>query len=295
MFGIGQWVGMEQQDRDILHDIRIFKFPNPGKMKQYTLLILNTLTLAGALVMNFLSGTGFFDGRTVGEISARNDTLFTPAGYAFGIWGLIYLFLLAFVAYQWHAWIKRREDRELKQTGIWFMLSNLFNGSWIYFWLHEHIGISVIIILLLLLSLIVLTVRLKLEIWDAPVRIIALVWWPICIYLGWVIVATVANIAIYLKSIDWTMLGISEVTWAIVMLIIAAMIYIFLIFKRNLREAAGVGIWAFVAIVVKQWDANREIAVTAIVLSAILFLLIAYHGYKNRDTSPFRKIQRGEI
>ena len=264
-------------------------------MKQYTLLILNTLTLTGALMMNFLSGTGFFDGRTVGEISAQYQTLFTPAGYAFGIWGLIYLFLIAFIAYQWHAWIKRREDRELQQTGIWFMLSNLMNASWIYFWLHEHIGISVLIILLLLLSLVMLTIRLRLEIWDAPVRIIALVWWPICIYLGWVIVASVANIAIYLKSIEWNMLGISEVSWTIIMLIVATGIYIFLIFTRNLREAAAVGIWAFAAIAVRQWDANQEIAVTAIVLSAVLFLFIAYHGYKNRDTSPFRKFQRGEI
>ncbi len=264
-------------------------------MKQYLLLILNTLSLLAALFVNYLSGTGFFDGKTVGAVSAQYNTLFTPAGYAFGIWGLIYLMLIAFVAYQWYAWVKNNDDHELKQTGIWFILNNLFNAAWIYVWLNGYLGISVIVILLMLVTLLVLMFRLRLETWDAPVRVIAFVWWPITIYLGWIIVATVANISVYLTSIDWGMFGITEPSWAIIMIISATLIYIFLIFTRNLREAAGVGIWALVAIAVRQWSANENIAITAIVMSGLLFLLITLHGYRNRETSPFVKIQRGEI
>ncbi len=148
---------------------------------------------------------------------------------------------------------------------------------------------------LLLVSLIMLTLRLRLEIWDAPVRIIFFVWWPICIYLGWIIAASVANISIYLKSIQWGGFGLPENIWAVTIIIVAALIYVFLIFTRNLREAAGVGIWAFVAIAVKQKETYPEVVMTAIIMSVILFLLIAYHGYKNRSTSPFSKIVRGEI
>ena len=263
-------------------------------MKQLTLLILNTVTLAFTLFVNYLSGTGYF-GKTVAEVSAQNETLITPAGYAFAIWGLIYLFLAAFIGYQWYAWLKHKEDHDLKQTGIWFIASNLFNAFWIYFWLNGYTGVSVITILLLLTTLVILTLRLRLEIWDAPVRIIAFVWWPICIYLGWVIVASVVNIAIYLNSIDWGMFGISEAVWAMIVIALATLIYVFLIFKRNLREAAGVGIWAFIAIASKQWGENQEVAITALIFSGVLFLLIAYHGFKNRHTSPFRKIARGEI
>jgi len=264
-------------------------------MKQYLLLILNTLSLLAALFVNYLSGTGFFDGKTVGAVSAQYNTLFTPAGYAFGIWGLIYLMLIAFVAYQWYAWVKNKDDHELKQTGVWFILNNLFNATWIYVWLNGYLGISVIVILLMFVTLLVLMFRLRLEIWDAPVRIITFVWWPIAIYLGWIIVATVANISVYLTSIEWGMFGIPEPAWAITMIIAATLIYIFLIFTRNLRETAGVGIWALVAIAVKQWTANENIVIAAVAMSVILFLLISIHGYRNRNTSPFIKIQRGEI
>ncbi|MEJ2595051.1 MAG: hypothetical protein P8100_07980 [bacterium] len=264
-------------------------------MKQYILLTLNTLTLILTLIVNFLSGSGAIGGKTIGEVSAQNETLVTPAGYAFSIWGIIYLLLIAYVSYQWYDWIRHKSDHELKKANVWFMLSNVFNSSWIYFWLNGYLGLSVIVMFMLLVSLIILTIRLRLETWDAPVRIIFFVWWPICIYLGWIIAASVANTAIYLKSIPWEGFGIPENIWAVVMIIIAALIYIFLIFTRNLREAAGVGIWAFVAIAVKQKGTYPEVVVTAVIMSVILFLLIAYHGYKNQNTSPFKKIARGEI
>lgn len=264
-------------------------------MKQYSLLVLNTITLGLTLVVNYLSGTGFFSGKTVGEVSAQFDTLITPAGYAFGIWGLIYLLLLAFVAYQWFAWTKNRIDEELVKTGPWFVISNIANSSWIIFWVNGYVGISVLVILLLLISLIVLTLKLRLEIWDAPVRIIAFVWWPICVYLGWVITATVVNIAIYLKDTGWNMFGLSEPFWAVFMIIVAAAIYILLIFTRNMREAAAVGIWALIAIAVKQWNADETIVLTSLIASGVLFLMISFQAYSNRHTLPHRKIVRGEI
>ena len=264
-------------------------------MKQISLLLLNTLTLIFALVMNSLQGSRLFNGTTVGEVSAQYETLFTPAGYAFAIWGIIYLMLITFVAYQWVAWFKRKEDTELKQTGWWFGLSNLANGLWIVAWLNEQMGISVLIMLVLLFSLIVLTVRLRLETWDAPARIIAFVWWPICIYLGWIIVATVANISVFLVSIGWQGGFISAEIWTIIMIVTATVIYLLLIKTRNMREAAVVGIWALTAIAVKQWQTNNTIVIAALAASAILFVAVSVHGFKNRKTSPFEKIKRGEI
>ena len=264
-------------------------------MKQYTFLLLNTLTLIGVLIVNYLAGTGAIAGTTVGEVSAQYETPFTPAGYAFGIWGIIYLMLVAFVAYQWVAWVRDKKDHELRMTGIWFMLSNLFNASWIFAWLNGYFGLSVILVFLMLATLLILMFRLRLETWDAPVRIIAFVWWPICIYLGWLVTATVANVAVYLESIGWEAWGFSDPSWAITMIIVATLIYIFLVFTRNLREAAAVGIWALAAIAVKQWDAYSDVATTAVVCSIALFVLISYHGYRNRETSPFKKLQRGEV
>lgn len=264
-------------------------------MKQITLLIFNTLSLLFALVMNGLAGSPVFNGKSVGSVSAQYDTLFAPAGYAFAIWGLIYLLLIAFVGYQWIAWFKRREDRELKQTGLWFALAGIANGSWIIAWLNESMVVSVLLMFILLLALIALTLKLRLEIWDAPVRIIAFVWWPIVFYLGWIIVASVANVAVYLVSIGWQGGFLSEVAWTMVMIAVATIIYLLLIRYRNMREAALVGVWALVAIAVRQWQQNPGIVTVAVIAAVVLFAAISWHGYKNRETAPIEKMKRGEV
>jgi hypothetical protein len=253
-------------------------------MKRISILLINSITLIFALVLNSLQGSEVFNGTTVGEVSAKYETLFTPAGYAFAIWGIIYLLLILFVAHQWFAWFKRKEDRELKQTGWWFALGNLANGLWVVAWLNEQMGLSVMLILVLLFSLIKLTIRLQIKTWNAPLRIIAFGWWPVCFYLGWVIVASVANISVFLVSIGWQGGFLPEQVWTILMIVAATVIYLMLIKTRNMREAAVVGIWALVAIAVKQWQTNNEIVIAALTASAILFVVIVVHGFKNRKT-----------
>jgi len=264
-------------------------------MKQIVLLLFNSVSLAFALVMNGLAGSGIFNGKSVGDVSAQYDTLFAPAGYAFAIWGVIYLLLILFVGYQWFAWLKHKEDTELKQTGIWFGVSSFANGFWIVAWLNESLGISVLLILILLVSLIVLTARLRLEIWDAPVRIIAFVWWPIVIYLGWIVVATVANIAAFLVSINLNLGFISASTWTIILITAAVFIYLFLILYRNMREAAMVGVWALIAIAVRQWQVHEGIVIAALTGTGILLAVVFWHGFINRKTSVFKKLKRGEF
>ena len=264
-------------------------------MKQKILLLSNTITLLFALVMNALAGSAVFNGTSVAEVSARYESLFTPAGYAFAIWGVIYLLLIAFVGFQWYSRIKLNQDENLNRTGFWFAISNLANGFWIAAWVSGYIGMSVVLMLVLLLSLIVLTIQLRLEIWDAPVRIIVFVWWPVCIYTGWIIVATVANISAFLVSINWNGGFLSPQIWTIILIAVATAIYLFLISTRNMREAAMTGVWALIAIAVKQWQENQSIVIAAIVAAAILFFAVSVHGYKNRNTSPFKKLKRGEV
>ncbi|MGF1585650.1 MAG: hypothetical protein ACFCUM_10035 [Bacteroidales bacterium] len=255
--------------------------------KSITLIIINTLTLIFALVMNGMSGSAVFNGSTVGEVSDKYSTLIAPSGYAFAIWGLIYLFLIMFVGYQWYSYYKLKQDTEIKQTGLWLSLANIANGFWIVAWLNEALGTSVLLIFILLASLIVLTVRLRLEIWNAPKRIILFIWWPIVIYLGWIIVASVSNVAAYLVSIGWQGGFLSENMWTIIMIVVASIIYLWLVFSRNLREAAMVGVWALVAISVRHWNVYEGIAIAAIICAGILFVVVSWHGYKNRKYSPF--------
>lgn len=256
-------------------------------MKQLALLIFNTATLLYALIMNGLSNTGAFHGKSVGEISDKYNTLFAPAGYAFSIWGLIYVLLILFVGHQWYQWLKHRNDTELLQTGIWFALGNIANGTWIIAWLGENMGISLSLMGVLLVTLIVLSIELRLEIWNAPKRIIVFVWWPITIYLGWIIVASVANTAALLVGIGWEGSFLSAKTWTIVMIFVAAIIYLLLIYYRNLREAALVGIWALIAIAVKHWQTEPAQIAAALTASGVLLIAIVVHAYKNKATQQF--------
>lgn len=256
-------------------------------MNRLFLLLFNTVTFIGTLYFNYLFSSGVGGRETVGEISQKYDTLITPAGYAFSIWGLIYLMLLAFLIFQWRTYFKGYYEKSIDPTGVWLGITNILNALWIYIWTTEQLGLSVLIMLGLLISIIVLMFRLKLEIWDAPMNIIALVWWPICIYLGWIIIAMVANTSAWLVSLN--ALPNLQVEWTIAILVVATIIYLFITWSRNLREAALVGLWAFAAIAFKQINSEPIIGYVAMGLGLILFVSSGIHVYKNKKTLPHTK------
>lgn len=125
------------------------------------------------------------------------------------------------------------------------------------------------------------------ERWHASKKIIAFCWWPICLYSGWIAVATIANISAYLAKIKWSGFGLSEVNWTIIMIVTATVLNIIIIYKRNMREFAAVCVWALVAIYIRHQNNYQNIAYTALTGAIILFIYIAYHGLKNRKSNPF--------
>lgn len=261
--------------------------------KQTLLVILNTLSFLVALFVNYIVQTHTLTGISMAEVSHKYNTLFTPADYAFMIWLVIYVMCALFIIYQWRI-LKNDSNNYIKRTGIWFTLVNIFNALWCYCWIHEWLGWCVIIMLCLLLSLIIITIKLRLELDDEPVNTIFFVWWPMVYYLGWIVCATVACIASWLVYIGWTTGSMATDTWSVIMIVIACLVYIFLLITRNMREAAAIGIWAFIAIAIKHWNNDMNIAVTAIIVSAVLLILIGWHAFKNRYFSPQNKIKRGE-
>ncbi len=264
-------------------------------MKARTLVILNTLTFILAIYLNFLSGTGAISGDSVSDISAKYTTLITPAGYAFAIWGFIYIMLIGFIGYQWYSIFKSKNDSIIKDSALWFVVSNLANSMWIVAWVNDWILMSVFLMIVLLISLSKLVIRNRLEIWDAPLSIMIFVWWPITFYFGWIILASVVNISALLVSLNLGLqAGVTELL-AIVVLIVATIIYLVLLAKRNLGEAALVGIWGFIAIAVRQYELNESVAYTSIILALILTLVSGRHAWRNRETTPIKKIGRKEF
>ena len=257
---------------------------------QKTLSVANIFALIVTIVLNYLSNTGTFNGNTMSTVSAAYQNLFTPAGYAFSIWGLIYLGLAAFVIY--HAVISFKSNPEnnvVLKVGWWFVISCLANCAWIFAWLYDYTGLSVIIMMILLFSLVIIVLRTRMELDDIPIKQIAFVWWPFSLYAGWITVALVANIAAWLTKINWDGFGISSTSWTIIMIIVAGIIYLVMTWQRNMREYALVGVWGLMAIAVANWTTEPSIVQTSIIISIILFLSSTVHAIRNKLMSNSSK------
>jgi len=251
--------------------------------------ILNIVTLIFTIGINYLYNAP--PGRpSISDISAKYDNLLTPAGYAFGIWGLIYIGLIVFVVYQVWDFINKKTDTSfVSAIGWWFIVANLANAAWIIAFTSEQIGLSVLIMLLLFFSLLKIILNINMEKWDAPVPIIGFIWWPISLYFGWINVALMINISAYLTYLGWDGAPLTAELWAIIVLLLASVIFISMIWTRNMREYANVGVWGIVAIAVKHWDEAPAVAWVALAVSVVIFVNASIHGYKNRATAPFAR------
>ncbi len=164
--------------------------------------ILVVLAVLAMITVNILANALPINGQNTGEISDRFDVFFVPAGYVFSIWGLIYLGLLAYAVYQ--ALPAQAENPTLRSIGYLFVLSCLANIAWIFLWHYNLVALSVVAMLALLGLL--LAIYLRLDIGRAPVAP-AMKWLvhvPFSIYLGWITVATIANITSWLYEVGWS-------------------------------------------------------------------------------------------
>lgn len=257
-------------------------------MTKINILILNTITFLIVLVVNYFSNTDIIGKMSVGEISEMYPTVITPAGYAFSIWGLIYLLLVLFIGYMWYSWIKKIDDNLINRIGSYFLLSNLANTFWIFTWVNGYIGFSFLFILLLLFSLYKLVQRLKLGKWNLFLPYILFIRLPITIYFGWIILATVLNFNVYLVSTWYDITFWNTPLWGAMLIVVSTSIYIYLVFRRNLWESSLVGTWGLTAIIVNQIKPVPVIGIWALAGIIIILISIIYHVYRSKKTSDLK-------
>lgn len=256
-----------------------------------TLQIANGFALIFTIVMNYLSNTGIFDGNTMKTVSDKYHNYFTPAGYAFSIWGIIYLGLLGFVFYTGPIRLKKEPDNTTNDNGVverigwWLVISCFMNSLWVVAWLYDYTGLSVIIMIIMLFSLLKIIVNTRMSLDFHPLKKYLFIFWPFAIYAGWITVALIADIAAWLTKINWNGGGISEITWTLIMIVVAGLVNLLMIWKRNLREYAIVGIWALMAIAVENKNGVQSIVYTCYIVAAIILIGIIISGYKSRMRS----------
>lgn len=253
----------------------------------------NGIALVSTIILNYLSNTGIMNNTTIGEVSDAYTSLFTPAGYTFTIWGVIYMLLIGFVIYQGRSLIvKVTDDNFVLKTGWWFILSCLFNSLWVWAWIYEYTGLSCLLIFLLLLSLLKIVVNNRMELDDVSFPNLLFVTWPFVIYSGWVTVASIANIATYLKKINWNAFELSEIFWTVTLISVAVLINLLMMWKRKMRAFAFVGAWALVGIASANKVSNSTIVTAAYSGAAVLIVSSMIHMYRHRATNPFKKFKQ---
>ena len=208
------------------------------------------ITIVATLVVNGLANVLPINGQNTGEISDRFHVYFVPAGYVFSIWGLIYVGLIAYAIYQ--ALPTQRMNPRLRSTGWWISLGGLANIAWIFLWHYNHFTMTLVAMLILLGTLIITYLNLGIgrsktsatETWMARV--------PFSIYLGWITVATVANITDVLDFIKWNRFGIEPEIWMSIVLLAVLVISALMNFIRRDIAYTLVILWALAGISIKQ-------------------------------------------
>jgi benzodiazapine receptor len=238
------------------------------KVRQFT----NLLSVLVGLTVNILAVTLPLNGQDTAEISDRFEVYFVPAGYVFSIWSIIYLGWIAFIIFQFRS--SQTESPRLRRLGYLFALSNLANAAWLFCWHYNLFGLSVLVMLTLLGLLIASYVRLNVnreavsrtEYWSVDILF--------SVYLGWITVATVANITDWLYFIGWDGFSIPDQTWAVIMLAVASFLGLAMALTRRDLGYLAVLAWAFAGIAIKQTSAPNVVLSAWIVAAAMLGLAI---------------------
>ncbi|HWR74332.1 MAG TPA: tryptophan-rich sensory protein [Bacteroidales bacterium] len=232
---------------------------------------INILFFAVMIVMNYLANALPLNGKTTGTLSDSFPNLFVPAGITFSIWGVIYLLLLVFCVVQFTS----SGQAVVSRIGWLFAVSCIFNALWIVAWHYERLPLSLIIMLGLLVSLIWINIIVK----DIPFGLIKAAFG---IYLGWICIATIANVTALLVTYNWSGFGLSEETWTIIMIIAGALIAALTLWRLDNPFIGLSVVWAFAGIMIKRQVDYRTIFIVAAVAIGVVALMLLLAFVKKR-------------
>ncbi|MFX1479208.1 MAG: hypothetical protein ACFFCI_13830 [Promethearchaeota archaeon] len=253
--------------------------------KKIVLQIGNIIGFIATVIVNFLAIGLPINNKTTEELSDALPNLFVPIGLTFSIWSVIYILLGIFAIYQAKDLFKsvKQDIPFLDKISFFFILSSIANVTWIFLWHYELVLLSLIVMVILFLSLLFLYIRLRIGKEDVYRREKLFIHVPISVYFGWITTATIANVTAFLVSINWNRFGLTEEFWTILILIIAAIIYVLTVLTRRDSAYGLVGVWSTLGIFLKQLTLNPIIAYTALgVMIAIALSIVILIIFKKK-------------
>jgi len=246
---------------------RFYRVIQHIKMKNKIRAITNTLFLLATLATNFLANSLPIGWINTGELSDLYPNLFVPAWFTFSIWGVIYLLLIWFIIRQLIDTWRKNSLWIVEKIGPWFVVSCLANIWWIFARHYTQVALSVYFMLIILISLIIISWKVKTgeKRWSWKNKIFSQV--PFGVYLGWISVATIANITAYLVHIGRNMWGMTDIFWTVVVIIVATLLGI-----QQLYKYANI---PFVLVILRAFYgiATKRIAIDPVYASNIIWTL----------------------
>lgn len=215
---------------------------------------INIILVAGMLVMNYLANALPLNNKTTGELSDSFPNLFVPAGLTFSIWGIIYLLIIVYCVVQFTG----SERLIMSNISLWFGITCILNALWILFWHYGRLPLSLLVMFGLLASLIYINILIR----DLSFGIIKAVFG---IYLGWICIATIANVTALLVNTNWNGFNISQETWTIIMIFTGMLVTALSIYRLKNPFLGLAVVWAFIGIAIKRQDDYRSIFISAVI------------------------------
>lgn len=219
------------------------------------------------IYMNYLANSLPINGKTTGQLSDAYPNLFVPAGVTFSIWGIIYLLIAAYCVVQF---LPASKEIALKISWL-FIISCVFNGLWIVAWHYQKLPLSLLIMIGLLLTLILINLQLK----DLPMGVLKATFG---VYLGWICIATIANVTALLVNSGWGGIGVSQETWTIIMIAIGTIIVSLTVMRIDNPFVGLSVVWAFAGIILKRSEDYRSIVIAA-ALGILLVGIVTFMGF----------------
>ena len=217
--------------------------------------VANVVAVIVALIVNTLATALPLNGVPTYRVSDSYPNLFTPPGYVFSIWSVIYALAIIFMIYQ--ARPSQRKEAYLTQISFVYLLSAVANTSWLFVF-HYSYGVpelfvfSLVPMAMLLFCLLAIYKRLGIGIKDVPRNQKLAVHLPISVYLGWISLAIVANIASALNVLIPGIPMATQELWTSLVVVIALVITTFMVWTRRDFAFGLVIIWASIGIALNR-------------------------------------------
>jgi hypothetical protein len=268
------------------------------------LAILSALLFFGVLAVNVAANALPLNGVTTGQLSDEIPNLFVPAGLTFSIWGLIYLLLALYVVFIIAESFGRRSGAAWSVgDAVLFCVNEAANIGWIFAWQWRLVPLSLGIMLVILGTLIALEVRATKRLRSGgelargkwlPRFALSV---PIRVYLGWILVATIANATACLVKAGWDGFGLDPRFWTVLVIVVGCALALGFAFTRRAIATPAVVIWAYLGIIIKRLSVDRDYSasvwITALAAAIVISLAIVFISLRPKRGAKVTEYRQG--